>query len=104
MKQDFNITFMDDMLGFLTQTDEWARICNEDPQIQAEEANLKAVVERVKPLVSKELWDELYGAVASEESAYIGAAILFGMRVPDMIRNGAARQIEVSQHILERIQ
>lgn len=100
-KMELNI--MDELMQAITQTDAWSDLQRNDPLILRAENELNGVLERVRPLIPKELFIELsdcaLGAIAS---AYGEAGILYGIRVADTIRDAAADPIAVAEHVLQR--
>ena len=63
------------LMATITQTNEWFRICNEDPQIQRASHGLQLTMARVSALVPEAIMDELWDALCNLEEAQESAAI-----------------------------
>lgn len=101
---DKNLAMMDEIMGTITQFDEWADIQIHDPMITAADDQFEAAMERAKAFIPKEFYDELYDTHEAKASALGDAGILFGLRVADVIRDVASRPADLSRHILKRIE
>lgn len=99
---DKNMEIISQLMVTITQTNEWFRICHEDAQIQRATLGLQAVMERVAALVPDGLMDELWDALGNLEEAQETAAILYGIRVADAIRDVAARPTDLTRYIIDR--
>ena len=99
---DKNMEIISQLMVTITQTNEWFRICHEDAQIQRATLDLQTVMERVAALIPEELMDELWDALGNLEQAQETAAILYGIRVADAIRDVAARPTDLTRYIIDR--
>lgn len=99
---DKNIEIISRLLSTIMQTDEWFRICNEDPQIQRASQGLQYTMARISALVPEVMMDELWDALCNLEEAQETAAVLYGIRVADAIRDVAARPADLSHYIISR--
>ena len=98
-----SLALMDDIMGMVTQADEWQDIQMHGPIITAATARWNAALEQAKALLPKELYNELCNAETDEVSAIGDAGILFGIHVADVIRDVASRPADLSRHIIERM-
>ena len=101
--EDKNLALMDDIMGVVTQADEWQDIQMHDPIIAAATARWSAALKQAKALLPDELYNELCNAETDEVSAIGNAGILFGIHVADVIRDVASRPADLSRHIMERM-
>ena len=99
---DKNMEIISQLMATITQTNEWFRICNEDPQIQRASHGLQLTMARVSALVPEAIMDELWDALGDLEQAQETAAILYGIRVADAIRDVAARPTDLTRYIIDR--
>ena len=82
-----NADFTSQLMKAIQQTDEWDRIRRESPGIQAARSQLKTVME---PIESKELCDSILDASFELATACENAAMLYGLRVANTIRDMAS--------------
>lgn len=99
---DKNMEIISQLMATITQTNEWFRICNEDPQIQRASRGLQLTMARVSALVPEAIMGELWDALCSLEEAQESAAILYGIRVAGAIRDVAARPADLSHYVIDR--
>lgn len=99
-----NLALMNDIMGSITQADEWEEIQLHDPKIAAASGRWEAAMEQAKALIPGELYDELYDSHESKASAIGDAGILFGIHVADVIRGVASKPAELSRYVLRRIE
>lgn len=97
---DRNMEIIRQLMATITQTNEWFRICNEDPQIQRASHGLQLTMARISALVPEDIMGELWDALCNLEEAQESAAILYGVRVASAIRDVAARPIDLSHYII----
>lgn len=97
------LEIMDELMGAITQTDEWERIQLTDPQIKEAEAELDLAIKNISHFVPKEVYGSLEDCARNAAFAYINAAILYGIQVADAIHAVAAKPNALSQHIMDRI-
>ena len=57
---------------------------------------------RVSALVPEALMDELWDALCNLEEAQEAAAVLYGVRVANAIRDVAARPADLSHYVIDR--
>lgn len=101
--EDKNLTLMDDIMGGITQADEWNNIQTSDPMITAASDRWSVALEQAETLLPKELYKELCDAHTDGLSAIGDAGILFGIHVADVIRDVSSRPADLSRHIMERM-
>lgn len=97
-----DLAIMDDVFGALVGTDAWDKELLQNPEILAAWKEMDKELNGIKGLVPDETIDRLYVAVNTCSSASHTAAILFGMRVANIIRDISARPSALSQFILDR--
>lgn len=97
------LALMDEIMGVITQADEWQEIQMQDPIIADARNCWKTAFKRAKAFLPEEIYMELEDAKASEVSAIGGAGILFGIHVADAIRDMASRPADLSRYVLERM-
>lgn len=94
---------MDQIMNGITQTDEWFDIQGSDLGIKRADEKYHRMLDKLKPLITPELEDELEMAVAGCLSALESPAILYGISVAETIRAASANPAAVSKRMLERI-
>ena len=99
---DKNLALMDEIMGVITQSDEWQEIQMYDPRITAASDRFDAALERVKDLIPKDTYAELSDAYSTGLSAIGDAGVLFGVHVANVIRDVAARPANLSRYFLDR--
>ena len=100
---DKNLALMDRIMGEITQADEWNEIQMTDPQITDADTRWHGAMEQVKDLIPEGLYDELFDTHLEEIAATGSAGILFGIHVAEVIRDVAARPIDLSRYVQNRI-
>lgn len=98
---DKNLALMNDIMGVVTQSDEWQEIQLRDPTIIAAEARFSAVMEQAKAVIPGELYSELSDAHTAAILAIGDVGVLFGIHVADVIRDVAARPADLSRYALK---
>lgn len=98
---DKNMEIISQLMATITQTNEWFRICNEDPQIQRASQGLQRTMARVSALVT-DIMGELWDALCNLEEAQESTAILYGIRVAGAIRDIATRPADLSHYVIDR--
>lgn len=93
-----DLAIMDDVFGALVGTDAWDKELRQNPEILAAWKEMDKELNGIKGLVPDETIDRLYVAVNTCSSASHTAAILFGMRVANIIRDISARPPALSIH------
>lgn len=97
-----NMEIISQLLSTIMQTNEWFRICNENPQIQQASHALQLTMARVSAMVPETIMDELWDTLCNLEEAQETAAVLYGIRVADAIKDVAARPADLSHYIIDR--
>lgn len=96
-----NLALMNDIMGAVTQTEEWQEIQMCDPAIVAAEARFSAAMEQAKAAIPGELYSELSDAHTAAILAIGDVGVLFGIHVADAIRDVAARPLDLSRYALK---
>lgn len=99
---DTHVKLFQEILGALVASEEWTRITYEDPAINEEEAQLEEVMKRLSALVPDELRCELDDAACNVRSAYVDAAILFGMRVAQLRQRAPENPEQFTEYTARR--
>lgn len=103
MLKNKNLALMDDIMGGITQSDEWNEILLHDPAIVAADNRWEAAIEQAKALIPDELYVELHDSHEAKASASGDVGILFGIHVADVIRDVVSRPADLSRYVLKRI-
>ena len=104
MNSEFKLmALMDDLMGTITQTDEWEERQMTDPQIKDAEKELKLVLRNISHLIPYEIYCALEDCANHMASVYADAGILYGMQVANAIHTAVSNPNALSQHILNRI-
>lgn len=93
-------TMADIMIG-IEQTDEWTELQVNDPGIKAAESRLNRALEVAEVHLPREAYMELSDAHCEVVSAYNDIAILYGMRVAEVIRHMTENPAELTRFWLE---
>lgn len=99
---DKNIQLMDSLMQELVQTEEWENIKTKNPGVAAAARELRALLQKLEGIVPHRLVMEIEDAVCSCTSANDFAAILYGIRVAEAIRDVSARPNDLNLHIMRR--
>lgn len=99
-----NLGLMDEIMGAITQTDEWCMIQDNDPRVVAADKALGERLAALRPNMSHDEYDSLESAVFGAQTALADAAILYGIHVADTIRDVSSRGPALSQYIMDRME
>ena len=95
-----DISLVREVLGAIVNTGEWSDTLLTDPQIKAADAAFWKLMESVEDGVSGKLSD----AHSHVVSAYCDAAIMYGMRVANTLREGVANQTLIAADIQKQLE
>jgi len=98
-----DLTIMDDLFGAIVSTDAWDKEQRQNPEIIAAWKEMEGELDCIRGFVPDKTINRLYDAVNTCYTASFTAAILYGMRVSNIIRDVFARPSDLSQFILDRI-
>lgn len=101
MEFEAKMDIVRELMFALAQTKEWAHIEREDPMICESERRFEAAKERIVGKLSVDDENDLSEAMQSVISAYTNAAILFGMKTADALREATAQPATLSQYNLD---
>lgn len=104
MNNDANVQFVDELMGTLIQSEWWEKERNQNPEIQAAENRLSAVLEDITGAVTSDVIRQIEDAAYTYATSVEYAAILYGIHIVDAIRDVAARPADLSRYIRERIE
>ncbi len=93
-----NTENMAEMLLTLTQSDEWFRLCDSDEGIREANANLLAMIGKMVADNQDELWE----AVCCVCDACSAAAMLYGIREANSIRDISAQSLSLTVQVLRQ--
>ena len=96
------LSTMADIMGGIEQTDEWRDIQMNDPGVKAAHSRWDQALESAKAYLPQTLYNELSDANCGEVAAYCDVAILYGMRVAEIIRAVSTNPAEMTRYWLER--
>lgn len=86
----------------LTQSDEWFRICDNDNGIAEANAQLQIIIDKLASDNPDELTEQLWEAVCNVNDACCAAAMLYGIRVANAIRDVSAQQLDLTMKALRQ--
>lgn len=98
-----DLALMDDLMDTLMVSSTWQNVLRSNPQICAAEEELQKHLGRIEENIGKQYAFALEGLVSTLENEVIGAAMLYGLHVADVIRTVSANPGELSQYILDRM-
>lgn len=101
---DKNLALMDEIMGSITQADEWQEIQLHDPIITAATTHWNAMMEQAEAFLPEDLYSDLFDAHTDTVSAIGDAGILFGIHAVAAIRDVASRPFDLSRRILNRME
>ena len=99
---DKNVRLMDDLMQAIVQTEEWESIQENDPEIKRSDRQLVSTLQEVSGFIPREMYIKIEEAVYGYSNAVSNAAMLYGMRVLEAIRDVSARPCDLSRHVMER--
>jgi len=80
----------------LTQSDEWFRLCDSDKGIREANDDLQIIIDKLATDNPDELTDQLWEAVCRVRDASSAAAMLYGIRVANSIRDISAQSLSLT--------
>lgn len=98
-----DLELMNELMVGISQTGEWERIEVTDPQVKEADERHTAALNKVRHLIPAEDYAELEDATLSYAFAIKDSAILYGIRVADVIRSMAADPVALSQYVVDRM-
>lgn len=90
------------MLLTLTQSDEWFRLCDNDEGIRTAEDHLQVILEKLATDNPDEMMEQVGDAVFRINNAYCSAAMLYGIRAANAIRDVSAQHLSLTMQILRQ--
>ena len=100
-KTDFAL--MDDIMQGVSGSSEWNQIQLNDPDISEKQTQLDGIMQQVKGYLPRDLYATLSEAQTAAATAYIEPAILYGIRVANVVRDVAAHPVEFSEYVQARM-
>ena len=97
------LSLMTDIFDAISGADEWSRRQMEDKCISDADNSFACVQEKLRPYLTKELFNELDGARARLTSAYGDAGIMYGIYVASVLRDIGRHSTELSAVYSERM-
>lgn len=101
MNDNTQMSIMRELMFSLVQSSEWGQIKRGDPMICESERRFEETKQRIMGQLSIDDENDLFEAIQGIVDAYINAAILFGMRTADALREATARPAALSQYNLD---
>lgn len=101
-----SLALIDDVMDRLVDTDMWNKILMSDPMIMQADAQFTAKVDALQGAAEWKQLDELKNSAQHLNNTLVSAAILYGMRVSQAIREVTASPdtiTELSQFVLNRM-
>lgn len=100
---DKNMTeSMATMLLTLTQSDEWFRLCGSDEGIREANNNLQLMMDKLAAGNPDEMMEQLWEAVCHVCDACSAAAMLYGIRVANTIRDVSTQSLSLTMQALRQ--
>lgn len=93
---------MASLLLTLTQSDEWFRVCDEDAGIREANDNLQIMIDKLAADNPDELTEQLWEAVCRVCDACMSAAMLYGIRIANAVRDVSAKDLAFSMQALQQ--
>jgi len=90
------------MLLTLTQSDEWFRLCDSDEGIREANDNLQIMIDKLAADNPAELTEQLWEAVCRVCDTSSAAAMLYGIRVANAIRDVSAQSLSLTMQVLRQ--
>ena len=90
------------MLLTLTQSDEWFRLCDSDEGIREANDSLQVMLDKLAADNPDEMMEKLWEAVCRVCDACSAAAMLYGIRVANSIRDVSAQSLSLTMQALRQ--
>ena len=91
-----------ELMFSIVETSEWEQIERTDPMICESERRFEEIKQRIIGQLSIDDENDLFNGMQGVVRAYVNAAILYGMKVSDALREAVARPATFSQYDLDR--
>lgn len=98
-----DLELMNELMGAISQTGEWEHIETTDPQVKEADKRYTAALEKVRDLIPADVYAELEDATLNYAFAIKDSAMLYGIRVADVIRAMTGNPIALSQYVVDRM-
>ena len=95
---------MADIMDGSIHSEGWTEIQLNDPGIVAAERRIESGLKRAEHFLPKDLYMEIADSHVGGLSAYIDAAILYGIHTADVIQSIAANPSELSKYYLKNLE
>ena len=92
---------LNDLIGYMDQTEEWCRIQHQDPLIQEAGAELETHLTQFCGDTGWEAADKLREEISAYVCANCDAALLFGFRTAIRLFYALGRPLEMSQFLMK---
>lgn len=90
---------LDELLGYLTQTDEWCAACSHNAAVQDTMEELHQRLEQLREIAGAAYLVKLENVLTSHIAALNDAAILYGFRTALKLSYAIGRPTEMSQYL-----
>ena len=90
------------MLLTLTQSDEWFQICDNDEGIREADDLLQAILDKLAADNPDDMMEQVWDAVCRINNACCAAAMLYGIRVANSIRDVSAQSLSFTMQALQQ--
>ena len=94
---------MSDILGALTDANPWGKAVYSDPMVCAADKEYSIAFDELKAKYGEEEVTQIDEAHGAALSAYVDAAVLYGMRVMNALNDTIQNPSELGQYTRERI-
>lgn len=92
------------MLLTLTQSEEWFQLCDSDEGIREANDNLQLMMYKLAADNPDEMMEQLWEAVCCVNNACCAAAMLYGIRIANTIRDVSAQSLSLTMQALRQSQ
>lgn len=92
---------LNELLGYLTQTDEWGATHSQNAVVQNAMEELHQRLAQLRGIASTDYLVKLEDAITSYIAALNDAAILYGFRVALKLSHAIGRPLEMSQYLAQ---
>lgn len=100
---DKNLTeSMATMLLTLTQSDEWFQLCDNDEGIREADDHLQVILDKLAADNPDEMMEQVWDAVCRINNACCAAAMLYGIRIANTIRDVSVQSLSLTMQVLRQ--
>ncbi len=90
------------LLLTITQSEEWFRLCDNDEGIREADDHLQVILDKLAADNPDEMMEQVWDAVCRVNNACCAAAMLYGIRVANSIRDVSAQSLSFAMQALQQ--